>query len=90
MEVAEDNLVSLVNTQNHKNKEVMGVVRKWVGLLLKHNIHLVAQRVQVNFSSPTSSFLYAQVPTPNGDQPDIMTKPLQISVEDWQWLWSRG
>ncbi len=39
MEVADDDLISLVNTQNHKNKEVMGVVREWVGFLLKHNIH---------------------------------------------------
>ncbi len=28
MEVADDGLVNLVNTQNHKNQEVMGVVRK--------------------------------------------------------------
>ncbi len=33
MEVAEDDLVSLVNTQNHKNKEVMGVVME-VGRLV--------------------------------------------------------
>ncbi len=82
MEVADDDLVSLVNTQNHKNKVVMGVVRKCVGLLLKHNIHWVAQRVPVNFNSPTSSFPYVQVRTPNGDQSDIMTHPLQSSVQD--------
>ncbi len=45
MEVADDDIVSLVNTQNHKHKEVMVVVRKWVGLLLKHNIHWVARRL---------------------------------------------
>ncbi len=65
MEVADDGLVNLVNTQNHKNQEVMGVVRKWVGLLLKHNIHWVARRVPDNFNSPTSCFPYVQVPTPN-------------------------
>ncbi len=86
MEVADDDLVSLVNTQNHKNKEVMVVVRKWVGLLLKDNIHWVARRVLVNFNSPTSSFPYVQVLTPDGDQPDIMTHPLQSYVQDWPWL----
>ncbi len=48
MDVADEDLISLVNTQNHKNKEVMGVLREWVGFLLKHNIHWVARRTQVN------------------------------------------
>ncbi len=33
----------------------MGVVREWVGLLLKHNIHWVAQRVAVNYNTLTIS-----------------------------------
>ncbi len=72
MEVADDDLVNIVNSQNHQNKEVIGVVRKWVGLLLKHNIHRVARRVLDNFNLPTSCFPYVQVPTPNGVQPDLM------------------
>ncbi len=85
MEVADDDIVSLVNTQNHKHKEVMVVVRKSVGLLLKHNIHWVARRLSVNFNSPMSSFPYVQVLTPDEDQLDIMTNPLQSSVQDWLW-----
>ncbi len=48
MEMADDDLISLVNTQRDNNKEVMGVVREWVGLLLKYNIHWVYRRVPVN------------------------------------------
>ncbi len=85
MEMADDGLVNLVNTQNHKNQEVMGVVRKWVGLLLKHNIPWVAGRVPDNFNSPMSCLTYVQVPTSNGGQPDLMGHPLQSSVQDWPW-----
>ncbi len=85
MEVADDDLVNLVNTQNYKTKEVMWVVRKWVGLLLKHNIHWVARRTPDNFNLPTSYFPYVQVPTPNGGQPELMGHPLQSSVQDWPW-----
>ncbi len=82
MEVANDDLVSLVNTQN-------GVVRKWLGLL-KHNIHCVTRRVPVNFNSPTSSFAYFQVPIPDRNQLDIMTHPLQSSVQDGHGIEVKG
>ncbi len=39
MEVHNDQLTVLVNSQNNKNKEVMKVVRVWVCLLLQYNIH---------------------------------------------------
>ncbi len=44
MEVNNDQLTTcLLNSQKHKNKEVMKVVRAWVGLLLQYNIHWVAR-----------------------------------------------
>ncbi len=61
MEVADKPLAQLVNTQNHKDKEVMVVVRVWVGLLLQYNIHwwqncLQKQHVQpLCFSHPPRS-----------------------------------
>ncbi len=78
MEVADDDLISLVNTQNHKNKEVMGVVREWEGFLLKHNIHWVARRAQVNPNVATSSFSYGQVTTSKEEQWDSMSYPCRI------------
>ncbi len=85
MEVADNGLVNLVNTQNHKNQEVMRGLRKWVCLFLKHNIHWVARRVPDNFNLPTSYFPYVQVLTPDGGKPDLMGHPLQSSVQDWPW-----
>ncbi len=43
MEVADEPLAELVNTHNHKDKEVMAVVRAWVGLLLQYNIQWMAK-----------------------------------------------
>ncbi len=43
MEVHEEGLAALVNSQNHKDKAVMEVVRAWVGLLLKYNINFVSR-----------------------------------------------
>ncbi len=39
MKVQNDHLITFVNSQNHKNKEIMHVVRAWVGLLPQYNIH---------------------------------------------------
>ncbi len=85
MEVADEPLAQLVNTQNHKDKEVMGVVREWICLLLQYNILWLAKLstktacATPGFSSPR------QVKQPAGGKALPRPHPLQDSILDSPW-----
>ncbi len=86
MEVHNDQLTVLVNSQNHKNKEVMKVVRAWVGLLLQYNIHWVARTVFLSTNNNHLLLIPTEVQPIVGDQKQPSLYLLQDSIQDWHWL----
>ncbi len=85
-EIHNDQLTCLVNSQNHKNKEVMQVVRAWVGLLLQYNILWVARTVLPTTNNNHAFLLPTQVQPLMRDQKQPTLHPLQVSIQDWHWL----
>ncbi len=88
MEVHNDQLTGLVNSQNHKNKEVMKVVRSWVGLLLQYDIHWVARTVFLSTNNNHLLLIPTQVQPIVGDRKQPSPHPQQDSIQDWHWLLS--
>ncbi len=86
MEVDNDQLTGLVNSQNHKNKEVMKVVRAWVGLLLQYNIHCVARTVFLSTNNSHLLLIPTQVQPIVGDGKQPSPHPQQDLIQDWHWL----
>ncbi len=86
MEVQNDHLTTLVNSQNHKNKEVMHVVREWVGILPRYNIHCVARTVIHPINNNHPFLLQTQAQPLVEDQKQPTLHPQQVSIQDWNWL----
>ncbi len=79
-------MISLVNSQNHKNKEVMKVVRAWVGPLLQYNIRWVARTVFLSTNNNYPLLIPAQVQPIVGDGKQPNPHPQQDSIQDWHWI----
>ncbi len=86
MEVHNDQLTCLVNSQNHKNSEVMKVVRALVGLLLQYNIHCVARTVFLSTNNNHPLLIPTQVQPIVGDRKQQLPHPQQDSIQNWHWL----
>ncbi len=80
MEVNNDQLMGLVNSQNHKNKEVT-----WVGLLLQYNIHLVARTNFLSINNNHPLLISTQVQPIVGDGKQPTPHPLQDLIQNWHW-----
>ncbi len=81
----DEGLVTLINTQNHKNIDVMGVVREWMGLLLKHNIHWVARLTPFGILTLSPPLPFIQVLPNSEETPGMVHHPQQDSIQDWPW-----
>ncbi len=76
----------MVNSHNHKIKEVMQLVRAWVGLLLQYNIHWVARTVFLSTNNNHPFSITTQVQPLVGKPETANTPPQQVLIQDWDWL----
>ena len=85
MELNNEDLVHLINSQNHKNKFVMEVVREWVGLLLRHNMHWTARQARLVDNDTSPDLFSMQVSDFMKARPGMRQHPAQATVQAWPW-----